>query len=148
MSENISVDDVFSSFLVKQSSKDMGAVERFILGLTDDSEVALKVTEFINRHQESGAQHQHGTAWFSAMRETLKDITSGLTMEGLAEFFAVLEKITQEDSFEEFFQDGGLNQERFSFLKRVATVNMMFAPAFNERLGISIEMSKDWWEEK
>lgn len=148
MSDNISVDDVFSSFLVRQSSKDMGAVEKFILGLTDDKEVALKVTEFINRHQESTGTHQHGTAWFGEMKETLKEITAGLTMEGLAEFFGVLEKITQEDSFEEFFQDGGLNQERFSFLKRVATVNMMFAPAFNERLGASIEMSKEWWEEK
>ncbi len=147
MSTEAEIDGVFSSGLFKTASSDMGAIEKKIFGAVENPDVANRLSAFLLKLKEDGSLDIQKSEDLekSSIKEMFDEATLNLTMEQLVEFFSTLEKLMSEDEFERLFQSAQVNDARFEHVRKIATVNLMFSPAFRRRIADTIEISKGWW---
>lgn len=137
--------NIFSSKLISDVAEGMGSVERVAFQAEGDQASMDKINDFLAAYKESkGADQQHG--WTDQNIALVGELTRSLTMDQLVEFFAVLEKELGDEEFEHFFETQGVNDARYRHVQVIASVNLMFNPAFKARLTKSVELSREWWE--
>ncbi|MBQ69142.1 hypothetical protein CL689_03680 [Candidatus Saccharibacteria bacterium] len=145
MSVSTEFENIFSTELVKETSTSMGLVEKKLYGLTSTEDIANRMAAFLNTFEGEVATGEKATEeQLRVVEKAFNDFTANLPMSELVEFFSVLGRIMDSDLLEGLFSRTPVNEARYEHLRRVVSINLMFAKGFKSRLSKTIALSKEW----